>query len=99
MITEIYPMFDETSQSFICDARFVAPSEFDIIGTQLEANIVIGEKKNVLLIPRSYLSFANAVQVKGEEQPRSIEVGIKSTEWVEVLSGITAEDILTPLKK
>jgi HlyD family secretion protein len=98
-ITEIYPMFDEASQSFICEARFIVPSEFDIIGTQLEANIVIGEKKNVLLIPRSYLSFTNTVQVKGEEETRAIEVGIKSTEWVEVLSGITAEDVLTPLKK
>lgn len=98
-ISEIRPMFDDASQSFICEATFEDSLGFDIIGTQLEANIVIGTKKDVLLIPREYLSFANTVQVKGEENVREVKTGIKSSKWVEILEGITPEDVLIPLKK
>jgi hypothetical protein len=65
----------------------------------LEANIDVAGRKQVLLIPRAYLSYSNSVQVKGEEEPRKVEVGIRSTEWVEIISGITEQDILIPLKK
>lgn len=98
-ITEVRPMFDEATQSFICEASFTDSLRFNIIGTQLEANIIIGTKKNVLLIPREYLSFSNTVQVKGEDQVREVKTGIKSSKWVEILGGVTKDDVLVPLKK
>ena len=95
----LYPLYDESSQSFVCDVVFEKPLEFDVIGTRLEANIDVVSRKQVLLIPRTYLSYSNTVQVKGEEEPRKVEVGIRSTEWVEIKSGITEQDVLVPLKK
>ncbi|MEY4330746.1 MAG: hypothetical protein RL609_1494 [Bacteroidota bacterium] len=99
IVTTLYPLYDETSQSFLCDVVFEKPLSFDVIGTRLEANIDVASRKQVLLIPRAYLSYSNTVQVKGEEAPRSVEVGIRSTEWVEITSGLTEQDVLIPLKK
>ena len=98
-VATMYPLYDEASQSFVCDVVFEKPLEFDVIGTRLEANIDVASRKQVLLIPRIYLSYSNTVQVKGEEEPRKVEAGIRSTEWVEIKSGITEQDVLIPLKK
>jgi RND family efflux transporter MFP subunit len=86
-ITEIYPSFDKQTQSFYCRADFTEPLNFLISGTQLQANIVIEEKKNVLVIPRKFLDYGNMVNVKGKGQVK-IETGIISTDWIEVLGGI-----------
>ena len=67
-------------------------------GTQLEANILIGEKKNALLVPRNYVGFGNKVNIKGKDENVIIKTGIVSTEYVEVLDGVTKDDILLPLK-
>jgi len=92
-ITEIYPAFDKQTQSFYCRADFTDSLNFLISGTQLQANIVVGEKESVLVIPRKFLNYGNTVNVKGEGQV-SIETGIISTEWVEVISGIEENTIL-----
>ena len=97
-ITEILSAFDEQSQSFICKVNFDKPFENSLFGTQLEANILVGEKKNALLIPRDYVGFGNKVNVKGKDEYVIIKPGIISTEYVEVLEGINENDILLPLK-
>ncbi len=97
-ISEIMPQFDEQSQSFIVKVQFADKPDFTINGTQLEANVLIGEKKNALLIPRNYMTFGNKVQVKGNDKLVTITPGIVSTEYVEVLSGISENDILVPVK-
>lgn len=98
-VLRIYPLFDEASQSYLVDVSFNTPLQFNVLGTRLEANIEISTKENVLLIPRSYLSFSETVLVKGEKDPRKVKVGIRSTEYVEILEGISESDILQPLKK
>jgi multidrug resistance efflux pump len=99
IVTTIYPLYDEATQSFLCDVVLKDNLDFGILGTRLEANIDIVTRENALLIPRKYLSYQNTVQLKGEKEPKAIEVGIRSTEWVEVLSGISENDIIVPLKK
>lgn len=97
-ISEILSAFDETSQSFICKARFEDNSFLPLYGTQLEANILVGEKKSALLVPRNLVGFGNTVRVKGKEEKVILKTGIVSTDYVEVLGGITKDDILLPLK-
>lgn len=97
-ISEILPVFDEQSQSFIVKIQFVEKPDFTINGTQLEANVFVAEKKNALLIPRSYLSYGNKVQLKDSKELKIINVGIISTEYVEVLSGLSENDVLVPIK-
>ena len=87
-LAEILPSFDESTQSFYVKAFFTENLDFTITGTQLQANIIIGEKKNVLVIPRSYLGYGNKVLV---EKKKSVDVktGIISTDWVEITGGLT----------
>ena len=98
-ITEILAAFDEKSQSFICKAVFEEELDIAFYGTQLEANILTSEKKNALLIPRDLMDFGNRVNVKGKKEPVTIKTGIISSEYVEVLGGISKNDLILPLKK
>lgn len=97
-ISEILSSFDEQTQSFICKVTFDNDLNSSLYGTQLEANVLVGEKKNALLIPREFVGYGNKVNVKGKEQRVIIKSGIVSTEFVEVLSGINKNDVLMPLK-
>lgn len=98
ILSEIESSFDTQTQSFLCKVRFQQPISNPLFGTQLEANIIVGKKKNALLIPRSYLGYGNSVSVKGSDHPVKIKTGIVSTTYVEVLSGIDANTELLPLK-
>jgi HlyD family secretion protein len=93
-VGEIYPSFDEASQSFYCKLIFSDSLDFKISGTQLQSNIIVGVQKNALLIPRNYLNFDGTVQVKGEKQPTKVVTNFVSTYWVQILSGITETTVL-----
>lgn len=97
-VYEILPSFDDASQSFICKVRFTETLDFSIAGTQLETNIIIGEKKNVLLIPRSLLGYGNKVKLAGSDTLKTIKTGIISTQWVEITEGLSENDALVALK-
>lgn len=97
-VTEILSAFDEKTQSFICKVKFDDTMTSSLYGTQLEANILIGEKKDALLIPRIYVDYGNKVNVKGEKENVAIQTGIVSAEYVEVLGGIDENTIILPLK-
>jgi multidrug efflux pump subunit AcrA (membrane-fusion protein) len=94
IVYEIAPSFDENSQSFICKLRFLDSLDFNIIKTQLQANIITGTSKNALLIPRNYIDFGGYVQVKGESQKRKVNTKFISNQYVQVLNGIDANTIL-----
>ena len=93
-ISKIYPHFNESSQSYKVEARFVTGIKGVISGTQLQANIITNKKENALLIPHIYLMPGNKVLVmKGEKiDTATITTGIVSEEWIEVLSGLSAND-------
>lgn len=100
-VDEILSAFDDKSQSFFCKIllRDTIPASLNIYGTPLEANILTGEKKNTLLIPRHYMGYGNKVMIKGMDSTTIIRTGIVSTDYVEVLEGLTSDDILLPIKQ
>ena len=98
LVTEIYPAFDEQSQSFYCKAQFIDNLDFKIAGTQLQANIIIGQKENVLTIPRDYLGYGNKVNVKGKGVI-TVTTGFVSSDWVEITHGLDEKSILIMNKK
>jgi multidrug efflux pump subunit AcrA (membrane-fusion protein) len=97
-VSEILSAFDVQSQSFICKVVFDKSLTNSLYGTQLEANILVGKKKNALLVPRNYVGFGNKVNVKDKDENVIIKPGIISTDYVEVLEGIDKNTILLPLK-
>ncbi|MGZ3865020.1 MAG: efflux RND transporter periplasmic adaptor subunit [Bacteroidia bacterium] len=90
-VSEVYPSFDEQTQSFYCKVLFTEKLDFKVSGTQLQANIVIAEKKNALVIPRNYLGFGDKVKVKGKGEV-SVKPGFVSNEWVEITEGLSDSD-------
>lgn len=94
-LSQILPAFDNTSRSFIAKAYFETKPKIDILGTQLEANIIIGTKKNALVIPSSYLNYGNTVILVEDEKNIILKTGIVSSEWVEITGGLSVEQIIT----
>jgi multidrug efflux pump subunit AcrA (membrane-fusion protein) len=93
IVKKIYPSFDEQSQSFYCRVDFIDKLDFNISGTQLQGNIIIGNRKNVLVIPRKYLSYGNKVKLKDLSQA-TVETGFISSEWVEIKKGLNEKSII-----
>src|ERR1035437_3520985 len=93
-VSEIYPAFDEQAQSFYCKVKFADAMDFRISGTQLQANIVIGEKNNVLVIPRNYLGYGNKVTIK-DKGKITVETGFVSNDWVEITKGLDENTVIT----
>jgi HlyD family secretion protein len=94
VVAEIYPSFDEATQSFICKLSFTDSLDFNIVNTQLQSNIVVSTTKNALLIPRNYLDFGGNVQIKGQKEKTKVQTKFVSNDWVHVLSGIDENTIL-----
>jgi len=65
-------------------------------GMSLEANIVVAEKARALVIPREYLKTGSTVDVERESSVQSLKVrtGIEDLRFVEVLEGLSTQDIL-----
>lgn len=93
IVTEIYPAFDEQTQSFYCKVAFESELDFNISGTQLQGNIVIENKNNVLVIPRNYLGYGNKVKLKGGHEI-IVETGFISNDWVEIVNGLDENTII-----
>lgn len=101
VVTKIYPTFDILNQAFVVEADFVPVPHnvYLFTQTQLQANIIISEKKEALIIPTMCLIQGNSVKVKGDKTLRQVVTGIKNESWVEILSGISEEDLLENPKK
>lgn len=93
-VAEIYPAFDESTQSFICKITFNEALDFSVVNTQLQSNITVATTKNALLIPRNYVDFGGNVEVKGKKEKVKITAKFTGSDWVQVLSGITDQTIL-----
>ena len=94
IVTKIYPSFDENSQSFIVEAAFTTKLPTLKIGTQLQANFIINEKKNALVIPSNCLFGGDSVQLSANKAKVKVKIGIKTLEWTEILGGIVESDLL-----
>ncbi|MEX2564860.1 MAG: HlyD family efflux transporter periplasmic adaptor subunit [Cyclobacteriaceae bacterium] len=86
-VTKINPMMDERSKTFMVEAAFVNPPAKLFPNLTLEANIIINEKKNALLVPSSYI-LRNKYVIKEEGDTVAVKLGIKNYLKTEILSGI-----------
>jgi len=91
-ITRIYPAFNTQEQSFLAEAKFLEPVKNLRSGTQLQANIVVAERGNALVIPSTALLPGNRVKLAGSMATREVEPGIVSGDWVEIRSGLKESD-------
>jgi len=87
-ITRIYPAFNNQEQSFLAEARFTEPIEGLHSGTQLQANIVVAERLDALVIPTMALMPGNKVRIAGSTTSHVVEPGLIAGDWVEIRSGL-----------
>lgn len=92
-VSKILPAFDEQEQSFIIEAKFNKVPTKLYYNTQLQANIIIGLKKDSMVIPAQYLTNGDSILIKGGNA-RNVEVGVRNEEWVEIIEGVDPSDIL-----
>lgn len=95
-VEKINSIMNERSRSFTVEASFVVapPTLYPNLST--EANIIIQSKQNVLTIPRSFL-IDDSFVLNDDNEKIKVVVGLKDYQKVEILGGITANDII--LKK
>jgi HlyD family secretion protein len=92
-VSKIEPIMNERSKTFQVEAIFKTRPEVLYPNITFEANIVLQQKDNAILIPRSLLINDSQV-VKSNGDTVNVTIGLKDYEKVEILSGITAQDEL-----
>ena len=86
-VTKIYPMFNRREQSFRVDAAFNDTLPDNYVGLSVEANIIIAQKENALVVPRELLLDKDSIYISqnGNEQKIKLTKGMETLEYVEVL--------------
>ncbi|MEQ9166295.1 MAG: efflux RND transporter periplasmic adaptor subunit [Fulvivirga sp.] len=91
-VTRILPQKNTRTQTFMIEADFVSPPNNLYSGLSGEANIVVSQKSNALVIPRRFLQEGNLV--KTDNGQISVEVGVMSMEYAEITSGIDSTTVI-----
>jgi hypothetical protein len=81
-------------------AKVVASLSYDGVinffsGMSVEANIVIAQQKNALVVPKNYVFDNEYVKRSSDKQRIKIEKGIEDLQYIQILGGITEEEELT----
>lgn len=100
-VTKIYPSFDDSNQAFIAEAAFTegAPAGLKD-GTQLQSNIIISEKRSVLVIPTVYLQPGDKVILREGHRDTAVKTGIRNLDYTEIVGGLSDQDeLLLPNRK
>jgi HlyD family secretion protein len=89
-VSRIYPVMNEIDQTFRVDAVFMDTIRQPYVHSSVEANIIISQKKNALIIPRAALVADDSVQVKQDGKTKTIfvETGIRTLDDVEIVRGL-----------
>jgi multidrug efflux pump subunit AcrA (membrane-fusion protein) len=93
VINKINPIMNERSRSFTVEAGFVSKPPVLYPNLTMEANIVIQTKEHALVIPRNFLLNDTTVLV-GKDEKRKVVTGLKDYQKAEIISGLSASDII-----
>lgn len=88
-VIKIYPMVNQREQALRVDADFSEPLPDGFSGLAVEANIIIREKENALIIPKSCLLPGDSVMT-ADKMKIKVKRGIETLDEVEIVSGIDA---------
>jgi len=97
-VSRINPLMNERSKTFVVEAEFLQRPERIYPNITFEANIIIQEKSEALLIPRNYL-VKDSLVIKSSGDTVVVKTGLKDYKKVEILKGLNKEDqLLMPIK-
>jgi HlyD family secretion protein len=92
-VLKVYPLIDTRQQSLRVDASLIDELPGLFSGLALEANIIIREKKDALVIPKLALLPGDSVLVMNNNVKSKIKVstGIETLEEVEITNGLSSD--------
>lgn len=93
-IYRINPYLHPLSRTFIAEAQFDRPLQQPYSGLTGEANILIREHSDALVVPIGYVSDQQTVLT--DTGWVRVETGIRTLEYVEILSGLSPQ---TPIRQ
>jgi len=96
-VSRILPDKDIRNQTFRVEAHFEAQPKVLYPGLAGEANISVKHKKDVLVIPLSYLVDESSVRTQNGIV--KIETGLRNLEYIEVKKGLDENSWLEPPEK
>jgi multidrug efflux pump subunit AcrA (membrane-fusion protein) len=97
-ITKIYPSFNTSDQAFIAEATFDPLPPNLRNGTQLQANILLGNKQHALVIPANCLLPGDSVILAADQSHVPVKTGIHTLEWIEITGGLRDNQSIQPTK-
>ena len=92
-VNKINPLMNERTKTFTVEARFTQPPAHLYPNLTCEANIVISVKDKALTIPANCLVDNSYVLLPNKEK-RKVTVGLRDMQKVEILSGLTVNDLI-----
>ncbi|MBS1914748.1 MAG: HlyD family efflux transporter periplasmic adaptor subunit [Bacteroidetes bacterium] len=101
-IERIYPMMNESDQTFRVDALFTDSTHQPYTHSSVEANIIIKKKNNVLTVPRLAMVADDSVLIRenGKSKTIAVRTGIRTLDEVEIIGGLTSSsEVLMPQQK
>ena len=101
-VTRIYPLMNESDQTFRVDAAFTNNLQQPFIHSSVEANIIIQKKNNALIIPRKAMIGRDSVQIQqnGKAKTIAVKTGIQTLNDIEILSGLDeSSEVILPGQK
>lgn len=89
-VDKIFPMVNQQQQSFRVDAVFGEKLPGNFSGLAVEANIVIRQKENALVVPKTALLPGDSLLIDTEDGEMKIKVvpGIHTIDEVEIVEGL-----------
>jgi HlyD family secretion protein len=102
VVTRLYPVMNESDQTFRVDAVFTDSTQQPFIHSSVEANIIIQQKDNALVIPRNALISDDSVQIiqNGKQKTVAVRTGIHTLDETEILEGLDeSSQVLLPSQK
>lgn len=91
-LTRILPRKDKLTQTFTAEGVFIERPEQLYNGLDGEANIIVGRRKEALVIPAEYLVASNKVMT--EDGALTVKVGVKTLDFVEIVEGVDTTTVL-----
>jgi HlyD family secretion protein len=89
-LCRIYPLLNKVEQSFRVDALFDEELPAKVYGLNIEANIVVREKVQALVIPKQALMKGDSVLLKEGDKLVAVKItkGVEDNDWVQVTHGL-----------
>jgi len=92
-VIRVLPRMNEREQSFTVEAELPGTGLASVYGLNIEADIVIAEERQAMLIPKDYLLPGDSVRVADNDKGHTVKIktGLISGNYVEVTEGIDTQ--------